>query len=140
MELFRESFGLNLRLAHTVLTRRGKKMLAHAGFTLSEYMVLRSLGDQDGASILEISKMFQTPASQLNRAVKSLEKKGLVRKVTSRSDKRVNHIFLTRAGKKSLKQLIELRNRFIGDLSLTSEEVKMFRRLTEKIFASDEQS
>lgn len=139
MELYRDSLGLNLRGAHWVLTRRLKRVLAPIGLKLTEFVILRSLGDQDGMSLVEIGRLSRRSTNQLNPAAKSLKKKGFVRALASDSDKRVNHLFLTEAGKEILKKIGELRDRVVGNAGLEPIEYETLRKLAGKVVATDEE-
>lgn len=138
MEPYKESFGLLLKLAASVVARRLKKVLAQKDLNLSEFTILRVLGDQDGTSLQEISRVSRMSPAQLTNALKLLKKKSLVCTEVSNSDRRINHIFLTKAGKRTLKEAGQSRDRFVGKLGLTSEEIETIRRLTRKIISIEE--
>jgi DNA-binding MarR family transcriptional regulator len=67
--------------------------------------VLRMLGQSEGISQQELAARLQMHASRLVGVVDTLEKRGLVARESSATDRRVYALQLTEAGRHTLKQL-----------------------------------
>jgi DNA-binding MarR family transcriptional regulator len=67
--------------------------------------VLRMLGQSSGISQQELAARLEMHASRLVGLVDTLEKRGLVERQSSASDRRVYALHLTEAGRGTLKQL-----------------------------------
>jgi DNA-binding MarR family transcriptional regulator len=70
------------------------------GLARPEYVVVYSLGLRDGVTARDISVSYGFPKNSLSRAIKALERKGLVARAPHPSDRRSFLITLTPAGRR----------------------------------------
>src|SRR5262249_41688439 len=92
------SVGYLVRQTHRALTRALQARIAPHGVSIGMWFFLRALWQEDGISQRELSQrvgmMEPTTASALN----NMERKGFVRRVRNRTDRRIVNVFLTERG------------------------------------------
>ncbi len=84
------------RLQRTVFDRRVRKL----GFTRAQWLVLRRLESQPGVSQSELAEMLEVEKATAGRLIDRLEENGWLERRPHASDRRINRIYLTEAGKK----------------------------------------
>jgi DNA-binding MarR family transcriptional regulator len=96
--------------ASTAIARRLQKKFNAAGLnlTIEQWSVLYHLWKQDGISQQELCNATFRDKPSITRLVDNLEKLQLVKRVPSESDRRMNHVFLTRQAQKLQDQSMEL--------------------------------
>lgn len=84
--------------ASTAIARRLQKKLNEAGLnlTIEQWSVLYHLWKQDGISQQELCNATFRDKPSITRLVDNLEKLGLVKRVSSETDRRINKIELTK--------------------------------------------
>ena len=84
--------------------------LAHAGITLSKHQIilLRILSLKDGIPQNDLAFITDRDKTSLTRLISNMERKGLVKRKTCDSDKRVNNIFITQKGLEEAKMAFPL--------------------------------
>ncbi|MFN8265697.1 MAG: MarR family winged helix-turn-helix transcriptional regulator [Chitinophagaceae bacterium] len=87
--------------ASTAIARRLQKNLKQAGIdiTVEQWSVLYHLWKSDGLSQQQLCEATFRDKPSITRLVDNLEKLKLVKRVASKSDRRINQVFLTDAGK-----------------------------------------
>jgi len=87
--------------ASTAIARRLQKNLKQAGIdiTVEQWSVLYHLWKSDGLSQQQLCEATFRDKPSITRLVDNLEKLKLVKRVASKSDRRINQVFLTEAGK-----------------------------------------
>lgn len=100
-----------------------------------QHTFLFYLYNNDGASQDEISRALSIDKASTARAIQKLEEKEYVTRVTSEKDKRVNHVFLTKKGWDSEKELRKNSKAWRAILieGLSEEELKMMEHIIEKL-------
>jgi len=83
------------RLQRTVFDRRVRKL----GFTRTQWLVLRRLETQPGVSQSELAEMLEVEKATAGRLIDRLEENGWLERRPDSSDRRVNRIYLTEAGR-----------------------------------------
>jgi DNA-binding MarR family transcriptional regulator len=88
-------------VASTALGRRLQKNFKQEGvdITVEQWSVLYHLWKEDGLSQQELCNRSFRDKPSITRLVDNLEKQSLVKRVSSRSDRRMNMIHLTDAGR-----------------------------------------
>ena len=76
--------------------------------TPKQFIVLKHLIEEDGREQKHLAMITERDKTSLTRLISTLEKKGLVRREVSSKDKRVNHLFITKAGKKTFESTLPL--------------------------------
>jgi len=77
-------------------------MEAAYGLNLNEAMLLCTLSDKGNMTAGEVGECLGLTQSNASKVIRSLEKKGLLRRSLDKNDKRVMHFQLTRAGNEKL--------------------------------------
>lgn len=103
--------------------------------TTSIGFVLININSKDGTPATKIAPMMGLESRSLTRVLKSMEEKGLIKKVADSVDKRSVRIFLTEKGKKKRAVSIETIKNFNQDVKnvLTPDEWDTFFEMFRKI-------
>lgn len=103
--------------------------------TTSIGFVLINIHSKDGTPATKIAPMMGLESRSLTRVLKSMEEKGLIKKVADSVDKRSVRIFLTEKGKKKRAVSIETIKNFNQDVKnvLTPDEWDTFFEMFRKI-------
>ena len=132
------SVGYLVRQTHRAFTRSLQARIAPEGVTIGMWYFLRVLWLEDGISQRELSQrvgmMEPTTASALN----NMERKGLVRRLRSRADRRIINVFLTERGRALEKRLLPLAaevNR-VALRALPAQELQILNALLTKLRGS----
>ncbi len=91
--------GYIVRDTHLAFAKALRARLQSYGMTPGQYFFLRALWIEEGLSQRELSRRVGTTEPTTASALRLLEKKGLVRRVRNRDDRRTINIFLTDRGR-----------------------------------------
>lgn len=105
---FAESVGYQIRTTHRALQRFLQSKIEPHGITLGMWYFLRALWHEDGLTQRELSVRVGTMEPTTLSAILIMEKKGLVRRVRDRDDRRKWHIHLTPKGRSLKGKLLPL--------------------------------
>jgi MarR family transcriptional regulator, organic hydroperoxide resistance regulator len=105
---FAESVGYQVRATHRLLQRLLQSKIEPHGITLGMWYFLRALWHEDGLTQRELSNRVGTMEPTTLSAILIMEKKGLVRRVRDKADRRKWHIHLTAKGRGLKAKLIPL--------------------------------
>jgi MarR family transcriptional regulator, transcriptional regulator for hemolysin len=97
-EQFAESLHLVAHAWRTELDRR----LRPSGFSHSRWLLLLHLSRNDGCTHRELAQHMGIEAATLVRLVDRMEREGMLKRRGSDTDRRVKHLHLSAAGKKSV--------------------------------------
>jgi len=80
------------------------KELQSLGFDLTkeQFVALKILSESNGASQNKLVCITNRDKTSMTRLVNTLEKKNYIARIPSQEDKRINQLFITKAGKKIL--------------------------------------
>ncbi|CAN5799236.1 MarR family transcriptional regulator [soil metagenome] len=125
-------------VANTALARRLQKYFRDAGLdiTVEQWSVLVHLWKEDGVNQQELcNKTFRDKPS-ITRLVDNLEKLGMVKRVASKEDRRINYIFLTDEAKAMRDKTMELANNTLMDGldGVSIEDVEVVRRVLTQVY------
>jgi len=131
------SVGYLVRQTHRAFTRSLQARIAPHGVTVGMWYFLRVLWQKDGISQRELSHrvgmMEPTTASALN----TMERKGFVKRVRNRADRRIVNVFLTERGQTLKDELLPLalavNQAALRDVA--PEELRSLQRLLTKLRA-----
>ncbi len=102
------SVGYLVRQTHRAFTRSLQARIAPHGVSVGMWFFLRALWQEDGISQRELSHrvgmMEPTTASALN----TMERRGFVRRLRNRTDRRILNVFLTERGRALKRELLPL--------------------------------
>ncbi len=127
-----------LTLCHMLANRIGKVFaseLERRDLTVAEWRVLLSLAQYQNASGKEITDRWAMDKMAVNRAIRNLELRGLIKKTRSQKDRRTINLALTVAGRKIYDELVPMANdRYHALLSgLDKKEEKQLRQTLLKL-------
>ena len=105
---FAESVGYQIRATHRALQRFLQLKIEPHGVTLGMWYFLRALWHEDGLNQRELSHRVGTMEPTTLSAILNMEKKGLVRRVQNKKDRRKWHVHLTAKGRALKAELIPL--------------------------------
>lgn len=123
---FAESVGYQIRCTHRALQRFLQSKIEPHGVTVGMWYFLRALWNEDGLNQRELSHRVGTMEPTTLSAILNMEKKGLVRRVQNKTDRRKWHVHLTPKGRALKRQLIPLAREVVDTAvqSLSRKEVK----------------
>ena len=103
--------------------------------TKVQIIMLRMLSQNDGQPQNNLAYVTDRDKTSLTRLITTMEKKGLVKRVASKEDRRVNNIFITPKGKQELSTAIPVIKNAIDviESGLTDDERRQTLNLLEKI-------
>lgn len=126
---------VNIVFTYNWLTEKLKQVFEREDLTMQQFNILRILrGSNAPLSTLQIRERMLDKMSDTSRIVDRLVIKGLVKKVTCKTDKRLVDVTITDKGKKILQQLDKAEDEMdaiINDLS--TAEVKTLNKLLDKM-------
>jgi DNA-binding MarR family transcriptional regulator len=127
--------GINMIYTFNWITEQMKNLFEKYGLTSQQFNILRILrGAGQPLSTLQIRQRMLDKMSDTSRIVDRLIIKGLVKKVTSKTDKRLVDVSITDKGKKLLAKLDEHQEEMDKTLGNLSEaEAKTLNKLLDKI-------
>ena len=112
---FESSVGYQLRLTNRLVSRYLQQKIAPHGLTLGMWYFLRALWRRDGQTQSELSAVVGTMEPTTLTAVKSMERKGLVRREPDPDDRRKINVFLTERGRALKADLLPLAREVVED-------------------------
>jgi len=94
------------------------KELQSLGFDLTkeQFVALKILSESNGASQNKLACITNRDKTSMTRLVNTLEKKNYIARIPSQEDKRINQLFITKAGKKVLNDVTPSVIKNIGKL------------------------
>jgi DNA-binding MarR family transcriptional regulator len=120
-----ESVGFQIRATHRALQRYLQLRIEPYDVTLGMWYFLRALWNEDGLSQRELSRRVGTMEPTTLSAILNMEKRGLVRRVRNKKDRRILHVCLTPKAQKMRKDLMPLAKDVVATAvqSLSNSEV-----------------
>ena len=133
----RRSVGYLVRQTHRALTRALQARIAPHGVSIGMWFFLRALWQEDGISQRELSHRVGMMEPTTASALTNMERKGYVRRIRNRSDRRIVNVFLTERGRALRRELLPLAAE-VNEVALrgiTINEATQLRALLGKIQA-----
>jgi DNA-binding MarR family transcriptional regulator len=127
---------VNLIYTYNWVVEKIKEFLLAEDITLQQYNILRILRGSfpEPLSTLQIRDRMLDKMSDTSRIVDRLLMKGLVRKNTSKTDKRLVEVYITDEGKALLAKLDQQNEQMDNVIKgLSEEEMNVFNNLLDKI-------
>jgi DNA-binding MarR family transcriptional regulator len=125
-------------VASTALARRLQKNFKQEGveITVEQWSVLYHLWREDGLSQQELCNRSYRDKPSITRLVDNLEKQRLVKRVASRSDRRMNMIHLTEAGRDLQLQTMALADQTLVEAleGVSSREIELCKGVLQRLF------
>ena len=125
-------------MATTAVARRLQKNFRNAGLeiTIEQWSVLYHLWKEDSLSQQELGlRTFRDKAS-ITRLIDNLEKLGLVTRVASTTDRRINLVCLTDAAKPLQEMTYHLANQTMNEAlaNITKEEIEIVKSVFQRVY------
>lgn len=126
---------INLIFTYNWTTEQLKLIFDKEGLTMQQFNILRILrGNDKPLSTLQIRERMLDKMSDTSRIVDRLIIKGLAKKITCKTDKRLVDVSITEKGKKVLQKL-DFQEDHIKNIinALSDKEAKTLNKLLDKI-------
>ncbi len=115
-----------------------RALLQEHNLSTAQWYQLRVLWEEEGISQRELSQRVCTTEPTTQSALLRLEQQGIVKRVRSKTDRRANHIFLTRKGRALEPKLIPyaMTVNDVAAKGISKKEIKEFTKIINKIRAN----
>ncbi|MGL6266981.1 MAG: MarR family winged helix-turn-helix transcriptional regulator [Chitinophagaceae bacterium] len=124
--------------ASTALARRLQKNFKQNGMeiTIEQWSVLYHLWKQDGLSQQDLCNATFRDKPSITRLVDNLEKLKLVRRVSSKEDRRMNLIYLTDTAKRIQDQTMDLANQTLNEalVNVDPAEIDLCKSVLQQVY------
>lgn len=124
--------------ASTAIARRLQKNFKQAGIeiTIEQWSVLYHLWKEDGQSQQQLCDATFRDKPSITRLVDNLEKLGLVKRVASKEDRRINKIYLTPEAGQLQEQSMEVANQTLNEAleGVTNGQVEIAKEVLQKVY------
>ncbi len=125
-------------MASTALARRLQKNFKLAGIeiTIEQWSVLYHLWKEDGLSQQELCVRSFRDKPSITRLVDNLEKLKLVKRVSSKEDRRINLVFLSKAVQDLQEETLNLANQTLNEAlkGVSKEDIEVCKMVLQKVY------
>jgi len=125
-------------MASTAVARRLQKNFRNAGLdiTIEQWTVLYHLWKEDCLNQQELCNRTYRDKPSITRLIDNLEKQKLVKRSSSRDDKRINRICLTDAGRALQDTTLALANQTMDEAleGVKKEEIEIVKSVLQKVY------
>jgi len=133
-----ELYSVITGMATTAIARRLQKYFRQAALeiTVEQWSILVHLWKENGLSQQDLCNRTFRDKPSVTRLLDNMEKQGLVKRVSSKTDKRINKIELTAAGHQLKDQTTEMANQTLNDglEGLTKEEIEIGKKVLQQVY------
>ncbi len=132
------SVGYLVRQTHRAFMRSLGARIAPHGVSIGMWYFLRALWEEDGISQRALSQRVGMMEPTTASALTNMERKGFVRRLRNRVDRRIVNVFLTERGRALREQLLPLAADVnqMALLDLSGEELSRLRAILTKLGAA----
>ena len=124
--------------ASTAIARRLQKNFksANIDITIEQWSVLYHLWKLDGLSQQQLCEATFRDKPSITRLVDNLEKLGLVKRVSSKEDRRINKIYLTKEATALQEQTMELANQTLNEAlaGVSNGQVEIAKEVLQMVY------
>ncbi|MEX3816819.1 MarR family winged helix-turn-helix transcriptional regulator [Paraburkholderia sp. BR14263] len=133
-----ESVAFKMNLVHLLLGNEIDRKLASSGLSALQWGILKALYDERARTPTALCRILLADSSAMTRKLDSLEKRGLIERIRSISDRRSVELALTADGRgllrETLPHIVETSNRQLH--GFTMDEVATVKRLLERMIVN----
>lgn len=130
-----KSIGYGIKASWHVISRMYNSYAIHNDISISMGFVLLILNKEEGMPSTHIAPSIGMESRSLTRLLKSMEEKGLIRKVQDKVDRRQVLVYLTEEGykkRKQTKQTIKTFNNLI-ESEISQKEIDVFFKVLDQV-------
>jgi len=124
--------------ATTAIARRLQRNFKLAGLdiTVEQWSVLYYLWKQDGMSQQDLCNATFRDKPSITRLVDNLEKQKLVKRIASKTDRRINEVFLTEKGKYIEGQTMVVANQTMNEAlaGVAEKQIQVAKEVLQKVY------
>jgi DNA-binding MarR family transcriptional regulator len=124
--------------ASTAIARRLQKNFkaANIDITIEQWSVLYHLWKEDGQSQQQLCDATFRDKPSITRLVDNLEKLGLVKRVASKEDRRINKIYLTKESEILQEQTMDVANQTLNEAlsGVTNGQVEIAKEVLQMVY------
>lgn len=125
-------------MAATAVARRLQKNFRQAGLeiTIEQWSVLYHLWKEDCLSQQELCNRTFRDKPSITRLIDNLEKQNLVKRMPSKTDRRINLVCLTDAARGLQQSTIDLANQTMDEalVGVTKAEIETVRQVLQRVY------
>ena len=125
-------------MASTAVARRLQKNFRLAGLdvTIEQWTVLYHLWKEDCLSQQELCNRTYRDKASITRLIDNLEKQKLVKRMASKSDRRINLVCLTDTARELQDRTIEIANHTMNEAlqGIGKEEIETVKQVLQKVY------
>ncbi|GAB2817279.1 MarR family winged helix-turn-helix transcriptional regulator [Lentzea nigeriaca] len=111
------------------IQRAYRPLLEPIGLTYPQYVVMLSLWERDGVSVVELSRRTTLDSPMLTPILKRLQQKGLIARTRNAADERKLVVTLTEAGRALQRDAWDIPARMVCEVGLSEEDQRVLHRL-----------
>ena len=125
-------------MASTAVARRLQKNFRNAGLeiTIEQWSILYHLWKEDCLSQQELCNRTFRDKPSITRLIDNLEKKEMVKRMPSKTDRRINLVCLTEAAKQIQNLTIDLANQTMSEalVGVKKEDIEIVKIVFQKVY------
>ncbi len=125
-------------MASTAVARRLQKNFRNAGLeiTIEQWSILYHLWKEDCLSQQELCNRTFRDKPSITRLIDNLEKQAMVKRMPSKSDRRINLVCLTEAAKQIQNVTIDLANQTMSEAleGVKKEDIEIVKIVFQKVY------
>jgi DNA-binding MarR family transcriptional regulator len=125
-------------MASTAVARRLQKNFRNAGLeiTIEQWSILYHLWKEDCLSQQELCNRTFRDKPSITRLIDNLEKQAMVKRMPSKSDRRINMVCLTEAAKQIQNLTIDLANQTMSEAldGVKKEDIEIVKIVFQKVY------
>lgn len=125
-------------MASTAVARRLQKNFRQAGLeiTIEQWSVLYHLWKEDCLSQQELCNRTFRDKPSITRLIDNLEKQSLVKRMPSKTDRRINLVCLTEPAKNLQQLTIDLANQTMGEalVGVKKEDIDIVKEVFQRVY------
>lgn len=130
-----KSIGYGIKASWHVISRMYNSYAVHNDISISMGFVLLILNKEEGMPSTHIAPSIGMESRSLTRLLKSMEEKGLIRKIQDKVDRRQVLVYLTEYGQKKRKQTKETIKTFnkLIESEISQKEIDVFFKVLDQV-------
>ncbi|BAV09864.1 transcriptional regulator, MarR family [Filimonas lacunae] len=133
-----ELYSVITGMASIAVARRLQKNFRQAGLdvTIEQWSLLYHLWKEDGLSQQELCNRTFRDKPSITRLVDNLEKQNLVKRVSSKEDRRINLVYLTESARELQETTIQLANQTMEEAlaEVNKADIEVTKKVLQQVY------